>query len=173
MLTGIYAARNISGADYDLWSVNVDQEYHEEISESEKAAASGGDRLVPQRVQTSPLEALVRDTFARYDPVALGSAVGVAGAAGILLATVVLLLIGEVDGQAVGANLSLLGNYFFGYRVSWSGALLGAAEAGVLGFGTGWVIAKLINLLLGSYETSISRQLELLEVLDPTIPTDD
>jgi hypothetical protein len=105
--------------------------------------------------------------------VALGSAVGVAGAVVVLLATVALLLIGEVDGQPVGANLSLLTNYFLGYQVSWSGAFLGAAEAGLLGFGTGWVMAKLINLLLGSYETSISRQLELLEVLDPTIPTDD
>ena len=29
MLTGIYAARNILGGNYDLWSVNVDAEYHE------------------------------------------------------------------------------------------------------------------------------------------------
>jgi protoporphyrinogen oxidase len=29
MLTGIYAARNILGGNYDLWSVNVDAEYYE------------------------------------------------------------------------------------------------------------------------------------------------
>ena len=29
MLTAIYAARNILGGRYDLWSVNVDAEYHE------------------------------------------------------------------------------------------------------------------------------------------------
>ena len=29
MLTAIYAARNILGGNYDLWSVNVDAEYHE------------------------------------------------------------------------------------------------------------------------------------------------
>lgn len=29
MLTGIYAARNILGADYDVWSVNTERSYHE------------------------------------------------------------------------------------------------------------------------------------------------
>ena len=36
MLTGIYAARNIFGANFDVWNVNLDAEYHEE------------ERLVPQ-----------------------------------------------------------------------------------------------------------------------------
>lgn len=31
MLTAMYAARNILGADYDVWSVNVDRSYHEEF----------------------------------------------------------------------------------------------------------------------------------------------
>ena len=83
-----------------------------------------------------------------------------------------LLLIGDVDGQAVGPNISLLGNYFFGYNVSWPGAFVGAAEAGLGGFATGFVIAKLVNLLLGSYETSIRRQLQLTEVLNPSHPSD-
>ncbi len=174
MLTGIYAARNIAGASYDLWSVNVDQEYHEEIGEEEKgkAPSTGGDRLVPQRVEPTPIETLVRNTFARYDEVALGTALGVASAAVVFVATAVLLLVGEVDGQAVGPNLSLLGNYFFGYEVSWVGSLVGAAEAGVLGFATGFVMAKLLNVLLGSYEMVIRRQLQLTEMLDPSHPTD-
>jgi protoporphyrinogen oxidase len=29
MLTGIYAARNLLGGNYDLWSVNVEEDYHE------------------------------------------------------------------------------------------------------------------------------------------------
>ena len=36
MLTAMYAVKNILGGNYDLWSVNVDQEYHEEIKEVEK-----------------------------------------------------------------------------------------------------------------------------------------
>jgi protoporphyrinogen oxidase len=31
MLTGIYAARNIMGASHDLWEVNVERAYHEEM----------------------------------------------------------------------------------------------------------------------------------------------
>lgn len=31
MLSAVYAARNILGADYDLWSVNVERSYHEEF----------------------------------------------------------------------------------------------------------------------------------------------
>ena len=37
MLTGIYAARNICGADFDLWDVNVEGEYHEEVSRERTA----------------------------------------------------------------------------------------------------------------------------------------
>jgi protoporphyrinogen oxidase len=39
MLTAIFAARNILGANYDVWNVNVDAEYHETM-----------DRKQPQRV---------------------------------------------------------------------------------------------------------------------------
>ena len=30
MMTGVLAARNVEGACYDIWDVNVEQEYHEE-----------------------------------------------------------------------------------------------------------------------------------------------
>jgi len=43
--------------------------------------------------------------------------------------------------------LSLLGNYLFGYRVSWPGLAVGVVEAGGFGFALGWCIAKPINLL--------------------------
>ena len=35
MLTAMLAVKNILGGDYDLWQVNVDEEYHEEIREGE------------------------------------------------------------------------------------------------------------------------------------------
>jgi len=35
MYTAMLAARNIFGANYDLWEVNTEQEYHEEIKEAE------------------------------------------------------------------------------------------------------------------------------------------
>jgi protoporphyrinogen oxidase len=166
MLTGVYAARNIAGESYDLWSVNVEEEYHEESAE---ASTRGGDPLVPGRVETSPVEDLLRSVFARFDPVALGTAFATVGGTAVLLATALLILRG---GETDMPTLSLLGNYFFGYSVSWAGALLGALEAGVLGFGVGYGMAGAINLLLKSYETSIKRQLELVEVLDPSHASD-
>src|SRR5207249_360333 len=33
MITALYAARNICGADYDLWAVNTEPDYHEEKKE--------------------------------------------------------------------------------------------------------------------------------------------
>ena len=47
MLTGVYAAQNVAGARHDVWSVNTEQEYHEEQRQTD--AAAGGDRHVPSR----------------------------------------------------------------------------------------------------------------------------
>ncbi len=46
MLTGIYAARNLMGGQYDVWSVNTEMEYHEE---GQKVPATEADRLMPLR----------------------------------------------------------------------------------------------------------------------------
>jgi protoporphyrinogen oxidase len=43
MLTAMLAVENIAGADHDLWSVNVESDYHEQKAE----ASSGGGRAAP------------------------------------------------------------------------------------------------------------------------------
>lgn len=48
MMTGIYAARNVLGADYDVWAVNVDRSYHEEFEVSDKAASVEEKRLAAE-----------------------------------------------------------------------------------------------------------------------------
>jgi hypothetical protein len=110
------------------------------------SAAGGGDRLVPGRAARPTLEEALAEIFAKYDAVALGSAVGSVAGILALLATAMLLIKG---GNVVGPNLSLLGNYFLGYEVSWAGALLGLVEAGIGGFGFGWVLASMINAVIG------------------------
>jgi protoporphyrinogen oxidase len=53
MLTAMLAARNILGAHYDLWQVNVDSDYHEEgsvVTEDELRALERSQPLVPERV---------------------------------------------------------------------------------------------------------------------------
>jgi protoporphyrinogen oxidase len=59
MLTAILAARNILGANYDLWQVNVDSDYHEAgaiVTEEQIAAMERSQPLVPQRSATSRTE---------------------------------------------------------------------------------------------------------------------
>lgn len=152
MLTGVYAAGNILGDKRDVWSVNTEKEYHEEGKATQPNA---GDRLVPTRVSVSVDETIeeAEDTvievaFAKIDPLALGLAVGVVSGLGIFMASVVLLLRG---GSAPGPTLSLLGNYLFGFEVTWWGALIGMGEAGLLGFAVGCGAAGLRNWTLKRY----------------------
>jgi hypothetical protein len=118
MLTGIFAARNVAGASYDLWRVNAEAEYHEE--------APAADRETPGPLAGEELDALLRSAFARIDPVALGGAAGVVAAAALALLSAWLAWRG---GEAGGPTLSLLGQYLFGYRPRWPPALFGVADA--------------------------------------------
>jgi protoporphyrinogen oxidase len=155
MLTAIYAARNITGADYDIWNVNVGEEYLEEAVTEQNGAA--GDRLVPRQLEADRAAAALRDAFARYDPVALGTALAIPAALGLFVATALLLIKG---GPAVGPNLALLGIYIVGFQVSWAGALIGSLEIGLLGFGFGCVLALLINATVGWHKRAFIRRLE-------------
>lgn len=59
MLTAMLAARNILGARFDLWQVNVDADYHEEgslITEEELKALDATQPLVPRRTAPRPSE---------------------------------------------------------------------------------------------------------------------
>ena len=173
MLTAMYSVRNIVGERIDTWDVNVEQDYHEESKgsheeskgshEESKGSMPGGDRMVPQRLSAGPDEDALRSAFARYDAVALGAAVGIVLGLGIFVATSLLLLLG---GDPLGPRLSLLGNYFLGFQVSWGGSLLGLAEAGGFGFVFGYSLAKLINSIVGLHERRLMRMIERLEAHD-------
>ena len=57
MLTAMLAARNLLGANYDLWQVNVDQEYHEEgreVTLDDLRNVEATQPLVPRRVGEQP-----------------------------------------------------------------------------------------------------------------------
>ncbi len=158
MMTAVLAAENIvaGAADHDVWSVNVEDEYHEEVREDESAGASG-DRDTPGRVEEETTIRLIEDAFARYDATALGAAVGVVAGLGLFLATAALLLQG---GDVVGPNLSLLGNFVIGFEATWLGAVIGLFEAGGAGFLAGWLLAKLINFVIAAEEQRIVRGIE-------------
>ncbi len=162
MMAALLAARNIAGEEHDVWDVNTEPDYHEEDT-------TKGDRLTPKRVEPSGFEEKVRSAFARYDPVALGAAFATVMGGGLFLATAILLVRG---GERVGANLSLLGNYFLGFDASWGGALLVGVEGGVGGFVLGAVHAGVINKLIGVIENTLKRRLQSgsLDPLDAGSP---
>lgn len=114
------------------------------------------DRKVVEQIDEDRLNRAMRLAFAKYDPVALGASIGGVLSLGLFGATAFLLV---RDGDSAGPNLSLLGNYLIGFEASWSGALVGAAEAMVLGFGFGWVLAQMINAVIGLHELSFRRQM--------------
>ena len=153
MVTGVYAARNIMGESrHDVWAVNTEKAYHEE---DRTTSGNGGDRMVPVRVQVSgdelPIEneeELIEIVFAKLDPVAMGVAVGSISGLLILIGTVILVLKG---GPVVGPNLSLLGNFLFGFQVTWGGSLIGFLEGGVGGFALGYSGASLRNWSMQAY----------------------
>ena len=155
MLTGILAARNVAGARHDIWSVNVEEEYHE--------GAPAGERLTPAAARGRTLEEVLAAAFARYDPLALGAAVGLVLGAGLFLATAIAMLRGPGD---AGRILSLIGQYLVGYEVSWAGAVVGLLGAGIGGFAFGWLLARAINGLIGWEELLLRRQI-VARTVDP------
>ena len=152
MLTGIYAARNVCGSDFDVWDVNLEGEYHEEASRERKA-----EPLVPQAAQPRALT-LLKMAFARYDPIALACALSVVPALGLLCLSLPLLLKGEQH-----SRLLLLRNYLFGFDTTWTGAAIGALEVSLGGFALGFIMAHAINYVIAWHERRLFRKLELLD----------
>jgi hypothetical protein len=53
MLTAMLSVKNILGARYDVWEVNVDNEYHEEVKEGDQSGLTilaTTQPLVPKRI---------------------------------------------------------------------------------------------------------------------------
>jgi protoporphyrinogen oxidase len=140
MLTGMLAVRNAVLAEKnDLWSVNTDQEYHEEIRSEIGVERHDLDQLV---------QTVVRQAFTKLDRVALGMSIGSTAGVLLFLATLVLVL---KAGDVVGPRLGLLSQYLPGYTVTPEGAALGLLYGFVVGFAGGWFVAALRNAALFLY----------------------
>lgn len=50
MLSAMYAARNVLGADHDVWNVNVERSYHEEMQVKQDEEKKMGDQPVPRAI---------------------------------------------------------------------------------------------------------------------------
>ena len=165
MLAGLYAARNVAGAGLDLWSINEDPSFHEEVRADRVRELGVRDRLIPARAE-GRVDDLLRAAFAYYDEVAAGGAVALTCTLILFVATAALLLTRSPE---LVPMLSLLGNYLFGFRVSWPGLAVGMVEAVVYGFALGWTTARPVNFLTSVAERDLERRLATLtthEALD-------
>jgi hypothetical protein len=149
MLTGMLAVRNIMlGEKNDLWSVNADQEYHEEVQIKPDVEA--------QNV-VEALEGVIAQAFLKLDRRAFGLSLGITFGLLLWLATIFLTLKG---GAVVGPKLTLLSQYFPGYSVTPSGSILGLVYGFLSGFVLGWGFAFLRNTTVFLYMAFVRRQAE-------------
>ncbi|RMF60851.1 MAG: hypothetical protein D6748_03115, partial [Calditrichaeota bacterium] len=51
-------------------------------------------------------------------------------------------------GPNVGAHLNLLGQYFVGYSVTWTGSFIGLLWGGLVGWLVGWLIGLIYNRIV-------------------------
>jgi len=146
MLTGMLAVRNVVfGEHNDLWSVNTDQEYIEEIHE-------------PALDLADTVETILERVFLKLDRIAFGVSLGTVSGLLVFLATLILVIKG---GDIVGPNLRLLSEYFPGYQVTASGSAVGLFYGFLTGFIGGWSFALLRNTMMFLYKAAIHRRSEL------------
>ncbi len=134
MLTGMLAVRNlVLGQHNDLWSVNTEQEYHEEVTEEKRIEA---------RQAVEAVEAVLTRVVLKLEKRAFGLAMG--ATLGTLLFLMTMWLVVK-DGGVVGPRLQLLSHFFPGYTVTAQGSLVGLAYGFATGFLAGWTFAFLRN----------------------------
>jgi hypothetical protein len=99
-------------------------------------------------------ERLLEATLARLNARILGLTLAFLGAAGLSIATLVLLLKG---GSQVGKHLRLLRHFFPGYDVTWSGLLLSIPYGAAAGFVAGYAISRVYNVVARRGRTSAGK----------------
>lgn len=138
MLTGLLAARNaVAGERNDVWSVNTEQEYHEQRVEPDAA-----------------IDRVAAGVGPKLDRTALGIAGGVL--VGVLLMIATLVLVAR-EGSALGPGFALLGRYLPGYRVTGVGSLVGLGYGFAAGFLAGWALALVRDATVHFTATSRRR----------------
>lgn len=101
------------------------------------------------------LKQLIEDRVLRVNAMTLGLVAGTLGGATLFMATNWLVLKGGAD---VGSHLRLLGQYFYGYRVTFWGSVIGAVYAFGSCFITAYLGARLYNRVVSLRHGPESRE---------------
>jgi hypothetical protein len=95
------------------------------------------------------LEEIVFSKLLRLNAKVHGVVTGIVAGLFVFIATNWLVLKG---GEVVGPHLSLLSQYFIGYRVTFVGSLIGFSYAFVFGFIGGYIVARMYNWIVDMKE---------------------
>jgi len=90
----------------------------------------------------------LRHTIVRLNSITMGVVLGTFAGLTLFLATIWLVVKG---GREIGPHLSLLGQYFPGYSVTFLGSIIGFLYGLVLGFVVGFVFGRIYNYIVDSY----------------------
>jgi hypothetical protein len=96
------------------------------------------------------LEEIVLTRLVRLNATLQGIVTGLVTGLGIFIATNWLLLQG---GNVVGPHLVLLGQFFIGYEVSFTGSLIGLAYGFITGFLVGYSVSYIYNWIVEQRES--------------------
>ena len=117
----------------------------------------------PRAQASNAYDELLIRVFAKLDKTALGVAVGVVLGMLIFLATIFLVARGD---DPRGPHLALIGQYFIGFSVTWTGSVVGFAYGSCLGFLLGWSVALFRNGFLDFYVHAKKMQANLSSISD-------
>ena len=146
MLTGMLAVRNLLFDEKnDLWQVNAEQEYHEEVTLEQP---------LDEETVTHVVNDILDGAFPKLDPLALGMSLGIVVGLSLLVATLFMVL---TNGDATGETLTLLAQFYPGYRVTAVGSFTGFGYGFLTGFVLGWGYAFLRNATTALYLVSLHR----------------
>ncbi|WP_420628979.1 NAD(P)/FAD-dependent oxidoreductase [Candidatus Leptofilum sp.] len=146
MLTGMLAVRNLLfGENNNLWQVNAEQEYHEELVLNQ---------TLDKETVTHVVDDILDGAFPKLDSLALGMSLGIVTGLSLLLATLFLVATG---GDVSGETLTLLAQFYPGYDITAVGSLVGLGYGFLTGFALGWGYAFLRNATTALYLVSLHR----------------
>jgi hypothetical protein len=110
----------------------------------------------------NPLPEVLERAFAPLHKLAMGLSVGLTTGLLVFVATVFHVIVQPVDGPRIG----LLSQYFYGYDVTWLGAVVGLWWGFVAGFAGGWFVTFLRNLLQAMWIFTTRTRAELAQSSD-------
>jgi hypothetical protein len=109
-----------------------------------------------------PIESSLRRAFAPYHKRALGVATGVVAALLVFAVTV----FHVVAAPPRALNIALLAQYFYGYDVTWRGAVVGAWWSFVAAFVAAWFAAFVYNFVMATRLFLLRSKTDLSQATD-------